>query len=68
MGKNFYGIYFLNLNKEGTQVFLACTNDQSSNYGPTGTATMEEAIAKFTRGNMNQLLDLSFGDPQHKVE
>jgi hypothetical protein len=29
---------------------------------------MEEAIAKFTRGNMNQLLDLSVGDPQHKVE
>jgi hypothetical protein len=68
VGKNFYGIYFLNLNEEGTQVFLACTNDQSNNYGPTETATLEEAIAKFTRGNMNQMLDLSVGDPQHKVE
>jgi hypothetical protein len=67
-GKNFYGIYFLNMNKEGTQVFLACTNDQNTNYGPTETATLEEAIAKFTEGNMNQLLDLSVGDPQHKVE
>jgi hypothetical protein len=68
VGKNFYGIYFLNLNEEGTQVFLACTNDQSNNYGPTETETLEEAIAKFTPGNMNQLLDLSVGDPQHKVE
>ncbi|MDR1318755.1 MAG: hypothetical protein LBJ90_03945 [Treponema sp.] len=67
-GKNFYGIYFLNLNEEGTQVFLACTNDQSNNYGPTETATLAEAIAKFTTGNMNQLLDLSVGDPQHKVK
>jgi hypothetical protein len=68
VGKNFYGIYFLNMNEEGTQVFLACTNDQSTNYGPTETATLEEAVAKFTEGNMNQLLDLSVGDPQHKVE
>jgi hypothetical protein len=68
VGKNFYGIYFLNMNEEGTQVFLACTNDQSNNYGPTETETLEEAIAKFTQGNMNQLLDLSVGDPQHKVE
>jgi hypothetical protein len=68
VGKNFYGIYFLNMNEEGTQVFLACTNDQSTNYGPTETETLEEAIAKFTQGNMNQLLDLSVGDPQHKVE
>ncbi|MDR3123733.1 MAG: hypothetical protein LBU16_08160 [Treponema sp.] len=68
VGKNFYGIYFLNMNEEGTQVFLACTNDQTTNYGPTETATLEEAIAKFTQGNMNQLLDLSVGDPQRKVE
>jgi hypothetical protein len=68
VGKNFYGIYFLNMNAAGTQVFLAYTNDQSTNYGPTETETLEEAVAKFTQGNMNQLLDLSVGDPQHKVE
>jgi hypothetical protein len=67
-GKNFYGIYFLNMNEEGTQVFLACTNDQDNNWGPTETENLKEAIAKFTQGNMNQLLDLSVGDPQHKVE
>jgi hypothetical protein len=65
---NFYGIYFLNMNEEGTQVFLACTNDQNNNYGPTETETLEEAITKFTEGNMNQMLDLSVGDPQHKVK
>jgi hypothetical protein len=64
---NFYGIYFLNMNSGGTQVFLACTNDQKNNYGPTETATLEAAKAKFTQGNMNQLLDLSVGDPQTKV-
>ena len=67
-GKNFYGIYFLNLNEEGTRVFLACTNDQNNNYGPTETATLQEAKAKFTQGNMNQLLDLDAGDPQDKVQ
>ncbi|MDR1024846.1 MAG: hypothetical protein LBL56_03905 [Treponema sp.] len=64
----FYGIYFLNMNEEGTQVFLAFTNDQNNRYGPTETETLEEAIAKFTTGNMNQMLDLSVGDPQHKVK
>jgi hypothetical protein len=65
---NFYGIYFLNMNEAGTQVFLACTNDQRNNYGPTETETLDEAIAKFTQGNMNQMLDLSVGDRQRKVE
>jgi hypothetical protein len=65
---DFYGIYFLNLNNGGTRVFLACTNDQRNNYGPTETATLAAAKAKFTLGNMNQLMDLSVGDPQDKVE
>jgi hypothetical protein len=64
---DFYGIYYLNLNSAGTEVFLADTSDQSANYGPTETETLEEAKAKFTQGNMNQLLDLNVGDPQHKV-
>lgn len=64
---NFYGIYYLSLNGDGTEVFLAYTSDQARNNGPTETETLEDAIAKFTQGNMNQLLDLSVGDPQHKV-
>jgi hypothetical protein len=65
---NYYGIYFINLNNEGTKVFFACTSDQAKNYGPTETVTLEEAVAKFTTGNMNQMLDLSVGDPQIKEE
>jgi hypothetical protein len=64
---DFYGIYYLNLNSAGTKVFLACTNDQNNNNGPTETADLDAAIAKFTQGNMNQLIDLSVGDPQYKA-
>ncbi|MDR0551498.1 MAG: hypothetical protein LBG72_05725, partial [Spirochaetaceae bacterium] len=31
--RNYYGIYYINLFADGHQVFLACTNDQSTNYG-----------------------------------
>ena len=69
-GHRFYGVYYLNLGdgSPGSTVFLGDTSDQSAGnlYGPTETATLEEAKAKFTQGNMNQLLDLSLGDPQTK--
>jgi hypothetical protein len=67
-GKSYYGIYFTGLNSGGTQVMLANTNDQTTNYGPTETATLEEAIEKFTQGSMNQMMDQSVGDPQTKVK
>jgi hypothetical protein len=62
-GYMFYGIYYINITNGGNRVFFACTNDQDNNYGPTETATLEQAIAKFTEGNMPNLLDLSVGDP-----
>jgi hypothetical protein len=65
---DYYGVYFIDMREDGRQVFLACTNDQNTNSGPTETDTLEEAMAKFTIGNMNQMLDLSVGDPQTKVE
>jgi hypothetical protein len=65
---NFYGIYYLDLASDGNRVFLALTNAQDDNYGPTEALTLPEAIEKFTLGNMNQLLDLSVGDPQTKYE
>jgi hypothetical protein len=65
---DFYGIYYINLNAAGTEVFLACTNDQANNNGPTETDTLDAAIAKFTKGGMNQLIDLYVGDPHHKVQ
>jgi hypothetical protein len=63
---DYYGVYFLDMSGDGSRVFLACTNDQLTNSGPTETDTLEGAIAKFTIGNMNQMLDLSVGDPQTK--
>jgi hypothetical protein len=65
---NFYGIYFLRLNEEGTEVLLACTSDQNDNYGPTEALTLEEAAARFTEENRPLWMHLSVGDPQQKVE
>ena len=69
---NFYGVYYANLKKvkernNRWEVFLANTSDQKNNYGPTETATLELAKAKFTEGNINNLMDVSVGDPQHKL-
>ena len=73
-GYRFYGVYYINYTGNGgpgSTCFFANTNDQDPNaqwgqYGPTETATLEQAKAQFTQGNMNQLLDLSVGDPQTK--
>ena len=50
------------------RVFFAQTNDQATNYGPTETKTLEEAIEKFTEANINNLLNLSVGDPQTRYD
>jgi hypothetical protein len=64
---NFYGIYFLQLNEEGTVVMLVCTNDQSSNYGPTEALTLEEAVARFSEENRELWMHTGVGDAQKKV-
>jgi hypothetical protein len=64
---NFYGVYFLRLNEEGTVVMLVCTNDQSSDYGPTEALTLEEALTRFSEENREQWMHTGVGDPQKKV-
>jgi hypothetical protein len=64
--RNYYGIYYLNFKEDGNQVFLAQSNEQATNYGPTETRTLEEAIEKFTEANINNLLALDVGDPQKR--
>jgi hypothetical protein len=64
--RNYYGVYYLNFKEDGNQVFLAQSNEQATNYGPTETRTLEEAIAKFTEANINNLLNLDVGDPQKR--
>jgi hypothetical protein len=66
--KTYYGVYYLNFKEDGNQVFLAQTNDQATNYGPTETRTLDEAIKKFTRDNINNLLNLDVGDPQRRYD
>jgi len=65
---DFYGIYYVNLDSAGTTVFLANTSNLADySYGPTETETLAAAKAKFTDGNINNYIDISVGDPQHKV-
>jgi hypothetical protein len=64
---NFYGIYYHHLNSTGTQVTFANTSDQEQNMGPTEEKTLDEAIERFSIYNMNQLIDLSTGNPVSKV-
>jgi hypothetical protein len=66
--RTYYGIYYLNFKEDGNQVFFAQTNEQATNYGPTETQTLEEAIAKFTQANINNLLNLDVGDPQRRYD
>jgi hypothetical protein len=62
----FFGVYYVRLSHDGGQVLLAATSDQANNYGPTETATLEQAKARFTEANMPDYIDLSVGDPQTK--
>lgn len=65
---NFYGVYYLDMHEVGgvLQAKIFCTNDQERNYGPTETADLEEAKAKFIQDNISKYLNLSVGDPQKK--
>jgi hypothetical protein len=62
--RTYYGVYYLNFKGDGNQIFFAQSSDQKTNYGPTETRTLEEAIEKFTGANINNLLNLDVGDPQ----
>jgi hypothetical protein len=64
--RDYYGVYYLNFKGHGNQVFLAQSNEQATNYGPTETQTLEEAVAKFTEANINNLLNLDVGDPHRR--
>jgi hypothetical protein len=66
--RTYYGVYYLNFKEDGNQVFFAQTNDQKTNYGPTETKTLEEAIDKFTEANIHNLLALDVGDPQKRYD
>jgi hypothetical protein len=65
---NYYGLYYMNLNDEGTKVAIFHTSDQAESYGPTETTSLEEAKARFTIDDIKQWLSTAAGDPQTKVD
>jgi hypothetical protein len=65
---DYFGIYYMNLNDDGTQVAIFHTSDQSDGYGPTETSSLEAAKARFTIGDIKLWLSTAAGDPQAKVD
>jgi DMSO/TMAO reductase YedYZ heme-binding membrane subunit len=65
---NYYGIYYMNLKDDGTQVAIFHTSNQANGYGPTETTSLESAKARFTIENIKLWLSTAAGDPQIKVD
>jgi hypothetical protein len=61
---NFYGIYYDALTK--TTVKLGNSTNLADNYGPTETATLSKAVAKFTVDAAGDFVDWSMIKPQTK--
>ena len=62
-GNSFFGIYYRNLKNNTVQLANAINADYSS----PDTATLEEAIEKFTRLKMGNYVDWGVVQPQNKV-
>ena len=65
-GKDFYGIYFRQLT--ANSVILSNTSDQANNWGPSETATLADAISRFSFDNMPDWIDLGFAAPYSRVQ
>ena len=55
----FHALYYLKLTDTGS-VELNNTSDLANNYADADTTTLNEAINKFTRGNMSNYIDLAW--------
>ena len=63
-GYSFFGIYYRNLKRNSVQLANAINPDLSS---APDTATLEEAIVKFTRLNMGSYVNWGVVQPQRRV-
>ena len=63
-GNSFFGIYYRNLKRDTVQLANAINPDHQS---APDTATLEEAIEKFTRLNMGSYVDWGVVMPQKRV-
>jgi hypothetical protein len=64
---DYFGLYYMNMKDDGTQVAIFHTSDQANSYGPTETTSLEAAKERFTIDNIKQWLSTEAGDPQIKV-
>ena len=62
----FYGIYFRNLTDNS--VIFSNTSDMKNDWGPSETATKEEAINRFKLDNMTDWISFDAGATPHSKE
>jgi len=62
-GRDFYGIYFRNLTQNS---FIPSNTSDQKDFGPSETATLQQAINRFTLDNMPDWMDASFAIPAIK--
>ena len=65
-GNSYFGIYYRNLGRYSVQ--LANAAEITDNFSAPDTATLEEAIGKFTRGQMGRYVDWGAVQPQRRVQ
>ncbi|MDR0376338.1 MAG: hypothetical protein LBH70_00930 [Spirochaetaceae bacterium] len=63
-GLDFFGIYYRNLEAGSVQLANATT---FPDYSAPDTATLDEAVAKFTRMEMGRYVDWSVVNPQRRI-
>jgi hypothetical protein len=63
-GLPFFAVYYRNLNEDWVQLANAVNPDQQS---APDTATLEEAVAKFTRMNMGNFVSWPVVQPQRRI-
>ena len=64
-GNSFFGIYYRNLKNDTVQI--ANSTNLADGYSAPDTATLDEAIAKFTRLFMGNYIDWGYVNPQRRV-
>ena len=60
-GRDFYGIYYRT--QTVNSVIFSNTSDQENDWGPSETASLQEAVNRFTFDNMTNWVDLAFAAP-----
>jgi len=65
-GNSYFGIFYRNLGRYSVQ--LANATEITDGFAAPDTATLEEAISKFTRGRMGRYVDWGVVQPQRRPQ